>query len=83
MFRSLPTHGAAFLLCACAVDMPAVPMRNFVDDCMDELKRMEKDGDLSEDDHKVYAEEVQTMTDKTIREIDDIFSNKQAEITQV
>ncbi len=60
-----------------------VSVRNVRRHCMDELKRMEKDGDLSEDDHKVYAEEVQTMTDKTIREIDDIFSNKQAEITQV
>ena len=44
-----------------------VSVRNVRRHCMDELKRMEKDGDLSEDDHKVYAEEVQTMTDKTIR----------------
>ena len=31
MFRLLPTLGIALFLCACAVDMPAVPMRNFVD----------------------------------------------------
>lgn len=60
-----------------------VSVRNVRRHCMDELKKFEKAGELSEDDHKVYADEVQTMTDKTISEIDEIFAHKQAEITQV
>jgi ribosome recycling factor len=60
-----------------------VSVRNVRRHCMDELKKSEKSGELSEDDHKVYADEVQTMTDKTISEIDEIFAHKQAEITQV
>ncbi len=60
-----------------------VSVRNVRRHCMDELKKSEKAGELSEDDHKVYADEVQTMTDKTISEIDEIFAHKQAEITQV
>ncbi|MDA0366943.1 MAG: ribosome recycling factor [Proteobacteria bacterium] len=60
-----------------------VSVRNVRRHTMDELKRMEKDGDLSEDDHKIYSEEVQSITDKTIAEIDDVYARKQAEIIQV
>ncbi len=60
-----------------------VSVRNVRRHTMDELKRMEKDGDLSEDDHKIYSEEVQSITDKTIAEIDDVYTRKQAEIIQV
>jgi ribosome recycling factor len=60
-----------------------VSVRNVRRHCMDELKKAEKSGDLSEDDHKIYADEIQAMTDKTISEIDEASNNKQAEITQV
>ncbi len=60
-----------------------VSVRNVRRHCMDELKKSEKAGEMSEDDHKVYADEVQAMTDKTISEIDEMFAHKQSEITQV
>ncbi len=60
-----------------------VSVRNVRRHGMDELKRMEKDGDISEDDHKIYADEVQVLTDKLVKEIDEIFDNKQSEIMQV
>ena len=60
-----------------------VSVRNVRRHCMDELKQLEKGGHLSEDDHKVYADEVQEMTNKTISEIDNAFAHKQADITQV
>lgn len=60
-----------------------VAVRNVRRHSMDELKRMEKDGDMSEDDHKMYADEVQVLTDKTIKDIDEVYAHKQAEITQV
>ena len=43
----------------------------------------EKDGDLSQDDHKLYADEVQTLTDKYVGEIDETAKQKEAEILQV
>lgn len=52
-------------------------------DGMETLKKMEKDGSMSEDDHRLYADEVQEMTDRTIAEIDRILADKEAEITQV
>ena len=60
-----------------------VAVRNVRRHSMDELKRMEKDGEMSEDDHKMYADEVQVLTDKTIKDIDEVYAHKQAEITQV
>jgi ribosome recycling factor len=60
-----------------------VSVRNVRRHCMDELKQLEKSGHLSEDDHKVYADEVQEMTDKIIGEIDNAFAHKQADITKV
>lgn len=52
-------------------------------DGMDTLKKMEKNGSMSEDDHRLYADEVQDMTDKTVSAIDQILNDKETEITQV
>ena len=60
-----------------------VAARHVRRDGMDTLKKMEKDGSLSEDDHRLYADEVQEMTDRTVTEIDRILADKEAEITQV
>ncbi|MDX1581363.1 MAG: ribosome recycling factor [Alphaproteobacteria bacterium] len=60
-----------------------VAVRNVRRDGMDELKKMEKAGDISEDDHKLYGEEVQQLTDKAISEIDDALNQKEQEIMQV
>jgi ribosome recycling factor len=50
---------------------------------MDELKRMERDGDLSQDDHKLYADEVQAMTDRHIQTINDLLQSKEKDILTV
>jgi len=60
-----------------------VAVRNVRRDGMDQLKKLEKDGKISEDDHKIYADEVQSMTDKTIGEIDQLLGSKEREILQV
>ena len=60
-----------------------VAVRNVRRDGMDTLKRLEKDGDLSQDDHKIYADEIQDMTDKTIAAIDQSLATKEEEIMQV
>lgn len=60
-----------------------VAVRNVRRDGMDMLKRMEKDGDLSQDDQKIYADEIQELTDKHIKAIDEALSAKEKEIMQV
>jgi ribosome recycling factor len=60
-----------------------VAVRNIRRDGMDTLKRMKHDHHLSEDDHKLWHDEVQEMTDAAIAKIDAALAHKQAEIVQV
>ncbi|MCH8489581.1 MAG: ribosome recycling factor [Oceanicaulis sp.] len=60
-----------------------VAVRNVRRDGMDALKKAEKDGDMSEDEHKKFADLVQKATDNRIGEIDALLATKQEEITQV
>jgi len=60
-----------------------VALRNVRRDANDLLKALEKDGKISEDDHKIYAEEVQSLTDKAIATIDAALTSKEKEILQV
>jgi ribosome recycling factor len=60
-----------------------VAVRNVRRDGMDGLKRAEKDGDMSEDEHKKQSDLVQKATDAKIAMIDDLLKTKHDEITQV
>ncbi|MBM3487376.1 MAG: ribosome recycling factor [Alphaproteobacteria bacterium] len=60
-----------------------VAVRNVRRDGMDLLKRLDKEGDISEDDHRLYAEEIQTLTDQHIKSIDGALAQKEKEIMQV
>ena len=60
-----------------------VAVRNVRRDGMDKLKHLERDGDMSEDDHKLWADEVQRLTDETIAKVDDALAHKQKEVMQV
>lgn len=60
-----------------------VAARHVRRDGMDYLKKAEKDGDISEDDHRRESEKVQKLTDETISMIDSLLSAKEAEIMQV
>ncbi|WOC14817.1 ribosome recycling factor [Pseudochrobactrum sp. MP213Fo] len=60
-----------------------VAVRHVRRDGMDQLKKLEKDGTISQDDSRVLSEKVQKMTDETITEIDKLFASKEAEIMQV
>lgn len=59
-----------------------VSMRNVRRDGMDQIKKGKADG-LSEDDVKVWGDEVQTITDKFIALVDEHLATKQEEIMQV
>lgn len=60
-----------------------VAIRNIRRDGNDELKKIEKSGEISEDDSRRTQEEIQKLTDKYIDEIDKIVSHKEDEIMEV
>ena len=60
-----------------------VAVRHVRRDGMDLLKKLEKDGHHSEDDTRAESEKLQKLTDKLIKEIDDVLAAKEREITQV
>ena len=50
---------------------------------MDEIKRIEKEGEIGKDRANDLSEEVQELTDNHIKKIDEILSQKEEEIRQV
>jgi ribosome recycling factor len=50
---------------------------------MDRLKKAQKDGDISEDEHKTLSDKVQGMTDAHVKKIDEALAAKEKEIMQV
>lgn len=60
-----------------------VAVRNIRRDGIDFLKRSERDGEMSQDEHRAWADEIQEMTDQVVKEIDGLFKSREAEIMQV
>jgi ribosome recycling factor len=60
-----------------------VAIRHVRRDGMEHLKKSEKDGAISQDDHRVQQDRVQKMTDETIQMVDSLLSEKEAEIMHV
>lgn len=60
-----------------------VAVRNVRRDGMETIKNMEKDGDISQDDQKILADDIQELTDQMIKNIDEVTSAKESEIMQV
>lgn len=59
-----------------------VAVRNVRRDGMDHLKRARSDG-MSEDDEKLWHDEIQELTNAAIRKIDTALATKQDEIMQI
>lgn len=60
-----------------------VAVRNVRRDGMDKLKKLEKDGDLSQDEQHAWGDDLQKMTDGCIKEMDEALAAKEKEIMQV
>lgn len=60
-----------------------IAVRNVRRDAMDLLKRLERDGDLSQDEHRAWANDLQKLTDQNIKGIDEVLAAKEQEIMQV
>lgn len=60
-----------------------VAIRNVRRDGMDMLKKAEKNGDITQDEHKGWTDKVQAVTDQHIKQVDDALAAKEKEILQV
>ena len=60
-----------------------VAVRNVRRDGMDQLKKMERASELSEDDSRLWATEIQEMTDGFVKKMTEMFEAKAQEILQV
>ncbi|MBL6945954.1 MAG: ribosome recycling factor [Rhodospirillales bacterium] len=60
-----------------------IAVRNVRRHALDDLKKAEKSGDISQDEQKDYGQRVQDLTDEHIKKIDDALANKETEIMQV
>ena len=60
-----------------------VAIRNARREAMDVLKKLEKDGKMSQDDHRGHSDKVQELTDRLIKEVDATLVTKEAEIQKV
>ena len=60
-----------------------VAARNVRRDGIEKLRRMEKAGEVSQDDQRAWTEEIQQLTNSTTRIIDETLATKEKEIMQV
>ncbi len=60
-----------------------VAVRNVRREAMDDLKKAEKDGTISQDEHKRLEGDVQKITDEAIKRVDEALKTKEHEIMQV
>jgi ribosome recycling factor len=50
---------------------------------MEQIKKLEKDGEISQDEQRAWSEEIQKMTDRMVKEIDQHLAEKDKEIRQI
>jgi ribosome recycling factor len=60
-----------------------IAVRNVRREGMELLKKLEKDGKMSQDEHHKSSAKVQELTDKLVKEVDETLAAKEAEIHKV
>jgi len=60
-----------------------VSVRNVRRDGLEALKKREKDRQITQDQHRKLDKDVQTLTDETIKRVDETLANKEKEILHV
>lgn len=60
-----------------------VAVRNIRRDGNDDLKKLEKNSEITEDELRGYSEDIQKVTDSHIQKIDDVAKDKEKEIMSV
>ena len=64
-------------------DAAKVAIRNIRREANDLSKKMKKDGDMTEDELKASDKLIQDLTDKFIKNIDDITARKSKELMEI
>lgn len=65
------------------VEEAKVSIRNIRRDGKEEIRKLEKEEHISEDDTKRSVDEIQKLTDSFIKRADEIMSHKEAEVMEV
>ena len=60
-----------------------ISIRNYRRDANDQIKKLEKNHEISEDDSKIHQEDVQDLTDKYVKKIEEVVKEKDEEIMHV
>ena len=60
-----------------------VAIRNIRRDALDDVKKLKKDNQISEDEEKRFENEIQKLTDESIKKIEEMLSAKEKDILQV
>ncbi len=60
-----------------------VAIRSIRRDAVDQIKKMKKNSEITEDDQKAAEDKIQKLTDKNIKEVDAITAEKEKEIMEV
>ena len=60
-----------------------VAIRNIRRDGLDGIKKLKKDNLISDDEEKRFENEIQKLTDESIKKIDEMFATKEKDILQV
>ena len=60
-----------------------VAVRNIRRDAMDDYKKQQKNGDLTEDDLRDLEKDIQALTDDNIKALDQIVAEKEKELLEV
>ena len=60
-----------------------VSVRSIRRDAIDKVKTMKKNGELTEDDLKIAEEKIQKITDKSVKEIDELVADKEKEVLSI
>ena len=61
-------------------ELAKISVRNIRRSALEDLKQKEKDGDLSEDELRKFEKEVQALTDASVKNIDNLATEKEKEI---
>lgn len=60
-----------------------VALRNIRRDSNDKLKKAEKDKEITQDEQKIALEDIQKITDKFVKDVDDLLVVKEKEVMEV
>ena len=60
-----------------------VAIRNIRRDAVEQIKKMKKNSEITEDDQRDAEEDMQKITDKAIKDVDEIYAKREKEIMEV